>query len=93
MKLLPPDHPDAPKFWMNETGGLVPMVEKYLRGGKLTPKEISWIKAYLFQWYRSPVWAPSGVLEALRLRVAAISTQKDIDDIITAGLEIGMDPL
>jgi len=92
--LLPLDHPDAPKFWMYESSGvLATAVTRYLQGDDLTPEEVDLLKAYLWQWYKSPVWEPSGTLEALRLRVAAIATRQDIDDIIEAGLEIGMDPL
>jgi len=94
MKLLPADHPDAPKFWMYESSGVLkPVVTKYLNGEALDAKEVKVFQAYLWQWYKSPVWEPSGMLEALRLRVAAIATRQDIDDIIEAGLEIGMDPL
>ena len=51
------------------------------------------MRAYLWQWVKSPVWGPSGALEALRLRVAAIGSLQDIDDAIEAMVEIGMDPL
>jgi hypothetical protein len=38
--LLPPDHPDAPKYWTYESSGVLkPAVEKYLNGKWLTRAE------------------------------------------------------
>jgi hypothetical protein len=92
--LLPPDHPDAPKFWMYETSGVLkPVVQAYLNGERLRPEQVRLMRDYLCQWVCSPVWGPSGSLEALRLRVAAIETGQDIDDCIQVCVDLGMDPL
>lgn len=92
--MLDPSDPLAPKYWRYETSGvLAPAIEAYLNGKPLTVRQIALIRAYLYQWVKSPVWGPSGVLEALRLRVAAIQTADDVRAVIRAGLEIGIDPL
>lgn len=92
--LLPPDHPDAPRYWMHETSGmLAPVVEAYLKGLRLAPNQIKIMRAYLWQWVNSPVWGSSGALESLRLRVAAIKTRQDIHAAIESALDLGMDPL
>ena len=95
MNRLPPEHPDAPKYWMLETSGeLAAAVKRYLDLPRhLEPRDVDLIKAYLWQWVRSPVWAPSGALEALRLMVAAIQTENDISRAITAAIRLEMDPL
>lgn len=93
-QLLSPDHPDAPKYWMYETGGVLSYaVRAYLAGRALRLDQIDLMRAYLWQWVKSPVWAPSGVLEALRLRVAAIESEEDIRAAIEAAVALGMDPL
>jgi hypothetical protein len=92
--LLPPDHPDAPKYWLHETSGeLVPAVHAYLAGERLNEYQIRLVKLYLWQWVRSPVWGPSGALESLKLRVAAIATSEDIARALKHAVDLGMDPL
>ena len=103
MKLLPPEHPDAPKYWMLETSGeLAAAVNRYLDRhinrvlrdpSGLEQRDIDLIKAYLWQWVNSPLWAPSGSLQALRMMVATIQTQNDISRAITAAIRLEMDPL
>lgn len=92
--MLPIDHPDAPKYWMAESSGVLkPVVHELLHGGDLDANEIRLMKAYLWQWVSSPAWAPSGMLEALRLRVMMIQTTDDIHDAIRAAVNMEMDPL
>ena len=94
MTRLPPDHPDAPKYWMHETSGVLePVVRAYLQGDDLDAGQVKLMQAYLWQWVASPVWGPSGVLEALRLQVAAITSGADLNGAIWAMGELGMDPL
>ena len=50
------------------------------------------MQAYLWQWVSSPLWAPSGMLEVLRLRVMMIATTEDARDAIHAAVNIVMDP-
>ena len=91
---LPPDHPDAPKYWVHESSGVLePVVRAYLQGDDLDAGQVKLMQAYLWQWVKSPVWEASSILEALRLRAAAIESRRDIDDAIEAMVEIGMDPL
>lgn len=92
--LLSPEHPDAPKYWMHETSGvLARAVEAYLTGKKLDKEQIKLLQASLHQWVQSPVWTPSGSLEVLRLRVAAIECFWDLHRAIEAAVELNMDPL
>jgi hypothetical protein len=88
------DHPDAPKYWRKETSReLARVVTRYLNGNTLKEAEVYLMRAYLWQWVKSPVWAPSGVLKALRLRVAAIAGTIDLEEAIGAMVELGMNPL
>jgi hypothetical protein len=89
---------DAPKHWMWETSGtLAAALKRYLtltlEGPGLEAGEVACIQAYLRQWVGHPGWQPGGALEALRLRVAAISTAEDINEAIRAAVALGMDPL
>lgn len=91
---LRPDHPDAPKFWMHESSGvLAPVIRAYLDGAVLDGAQVAVMKAYLWQWVKSPAWAPNGALASLRLRVAAIESTEDIRRAIHVALQLGMDPL
>jgi hypothetical protein len=92
--LLPSDHPDAPKYWALEASGVLePVVRAYLAGDDLSLVQIQLMRAYLWQWVKSPVWGPSGALEALRLRVVAIQTHVEVEDAIETMIALGMDPL
>lgn len=84
----------APKYWMYETSGaLAPVVTAYINGETLLPAQVKLMKAYLWQWVGSPAWGPSGALEALRLRIAAIQTHEDLAACVWDAVELGMDPL
>jgi hypothetical protein len=99
--ILPPDHPDAPKYWMNETSGVLkPVIEKYLRGGELGPNELGIFRAYLRQWLESPVWNMGPVdaegrdaLNGLRKRISSIDSMDRLGDWLQAALDQGIDPL
>jgi hypothetical protein len=92
--MLSPNNPDAPKYWMHETSGVLePVIRRFLNEHQLRDDEIATMQAYLWQWVKSPAWAPSGMLEALRLRVASIRTMEDIDQALAGCEELGMDPL
>ena len=98
--LLPPDHPQAPKYWMHETGGqLGPAMERYLRCEPEKPDDVNLIRAYLRQWIDSPVWS-DGVdsetrtsLDELRAKVRALRTRADIDEWVADALDLAIDPL
>ena len=86
------DHPNAPKYWRREPGReLARGVTRYLNGYTLTEAEVYLMRAYLWQWVKSPVWAPSGALKALRLRVAAIANTADVRRAIGTIVKHGMD--
>lgn len=94
--------PEAPGFWMHETSGVLrPVVERYLNGKVLGPREIATMRAYLVQWVNSPVWDQNphadedsrAELQELRGQAAAIKCQRDITVWLRASLDLGMDPL
>ncbi len=92
--MLPPDHPDAPKYWMYETGGkLHPALMAYLTGRPLDAEQIALIAAYLRQWIDSPVWAGGSALAGLRDAARHIRTRADIELVIHTAVEMNMDPL
>jgi|SRR5215472_5296275 len=94
MILLPPDHPDAPKYWMYEIGGkLRSAVTAYINGEKLDRRQLGLIKAYLRQWVNSPVWGENDELKLLRANVATIETHAHIDYCVEIATALGMDPL
>ena len=96
---LAPDHPRAPKYWRNETGGrLQPAIEAYIRGEPLSTVHIGLIRAYLRQWIDSPVWAQDdtssmGKLRVLRESVDRIVTEADLDGWLHSAVALGIDPL
>lgn len=91
---LPPHHGDPPKYWMHETSSvLATAMKSYLDGRDLTAEELDYLKSYLWQWVKSPAWYASGLLEPLRLQVAAISCQRDLEAAIEAATQLGIDPL
>lgn len=96
------DHPDAPKYWTNETSGVLkPVIEVYLSGKLMTLREVAVMRAYLRQWIMSPVWdmnprrtnGDALTLAALRERIDSIVTRLDIERWLAAALESGIDPL
>lgn len=96
--MMPPaNHPDAPHYWMYETSGqLEPVIWSYLQGEKMPDSQIRIMRAYLRQWFASPVWepgGPSGPLEALRDRIDDIATRDDIEGILDDAMDLGIDPL
>jgi hypothetical protein len=93
-KLLRPDDPRAPKFWMYETSGVLkPVVQAYIRGEELTPADVANMRAYLRQWIMAPVWSDIPELQELRSTVDQLATRKDIRDWIWRAVAEGMDPL
>ena len=75
--ILPPDHPDAPKYWSNETGPeLRPAMMLYLTGRALTDRQLQSIKAYVAQWVNS-----------------SVRSRADLEHAIDLAVELGMDPL
>jgi len=98
---LPPDHPDAPKYWMHETGGeLRPAVERYLTNAEMTRRDRHLVILYLRQWVNSPTWdrnphlGTNGNRDLMRLRYAAAAamTRGDIDACTKLAVDLGMDP-
>jgi hypothetical protein len=84
---------DRPKFWMNEsTGILAPVVEAYLVGDALTAEQVHLMRVYLRQWIDSPVWKGDAI-EKLRATVEHISNKTDITNWLDAAMDEGIDPL
>lgn len=83
---------NAPGYWRNETSGaLAPVVEKYLRGGTLTPTEVMTIRAYLRQWVAGDFAGPGVAI--LRRRVRNLHTDADVRGWLADAIELGIDPL
>ena len=101
--LLSPDHPLAPKYWRNETSGvLATAIMRYLeRREALTVRDIALIRAYIVQWIDSPVWEANPHmhdeerchLTALRREAREVSTVALLDAWIDEALRQGHDPL
>ena len=87
---LPATHPDAPKYWMYETSGvLADAVDLYLNHReRMTQFALACLRAYCAQWIDSPAWdahpyasaADSRALADLRLDAIAIYTLDALDD-------------
>ena len=93
-KLFSPKDPNAPRYWMHESSGVLePVIVDYLDGKVLSPEQVALMRAYLWQWVKSPVWAANWELDALRIHVAAAETDDDIHGCIGAAVKLGMDPL
>jgi hypothetical protein len=94
-KLLDPADPQAPKYWMNETSGVLrPAVEAYINLRPMTAMQIGAMRAYLRQWIQSPVWKGfDEEMADLRRDVETIRTREDISAWLHAALDIGQDPL
>ena len=100
--LPPPESPDAPKYWRNETGGALRIaVENYLNRQVMTVRDVALMRAYLCQWIESPVWELNPSLDVrgraslafLRLRARRILTVQDIHRWIADATAQGHDPL
>jgi hypothetical protein len=94
--LLPPDHPQAPKYWMKEIGGqLYPAIRRYLENRPEGPFDVSLIRDYLRQWIDSPVWDSDDEtgLNDLRRTVRLIKTRDHITSWLQCALDLNIDPL
>jgi hypothetical protein len=100
--MLPPDHPNAPKFWRNETSGVLePAIMAYLGGGPMTESQVMLVRLYVLQWINSPVWNENPAitdygraeLKALRDQAEAIRTRADLREWFHIALDEGIDPL
>jgi hypothetical protein len=93
------DHPDAPKYWKNETGGrLAAAVHAYLDNpAAMTVRDMALMRAYLSQWIQSPAWDanPRGaqLVAELRAGVGAIRDARDLQAWMHACEDAGLDPL
>jgi hypothetical protein len=103
MNSLPhPASPEAPKYWMHETGGeLKPAMKRYLLGEQLSDRDVLLIKLYLKQWIDSPAWDANPAMDddsridlaSLRVAAASLRDRTGIDEWIKHADEIGIDPL
>ena len=100
--MIPPDHPDAPKYWVHETSGVLPrVVKKYLGGSSLCPMDVMYMRAYFRQWAFSLVWdrnphrTPESERELadLRRRIDDIKDARSIYQWLKLATAMGMDPL
>jgi hypothetical protein len=92
--VLPVSDSRAPKYWMNETSGvLAPIIHAYLKHQPMTYQQVKVMGAYLSQWIDSPVWYGNPTLERLQRDAHLIQTRADIARWLTYALEQGIDPL
>ena len=99
--LPPPEDPQSPKYWMNETSGVLePAVQAYLKGWPLSVLQIGVLRAYLRQWIQSPVWDMNPhiteesrtQLAQLRSSVEMIRTRQDVETWTALSQEMCIDP-
>lgn len=100
---LPTDPADAPKYWRDETSGVLARAIRVFLGdpGDLTVRDVAYIRAYLSQWIQSPAWDANphhddrsrAALAELRAGVGAIADAADIRAWLFAALGEGHDPL
>jgi hypothetical protein len=88
----------APKYWKYQGNALVPAMERFLRLDPLSERDITLIKAYLWQWIESPAWgqnasaAGARALAELRADVGKLQTITHIHNWVRLATDWGMDP-
>lgn len=96
------DDPRRPKYWMQETSGVLkPVIEKLLAFTDLTHRDIAVLRLYFQQWVDSPAWDANPhaddrsrrVLAELRSKARTLRTSHDVMDWVAAATREGMDPL
>jgi hypothetical protein len=81
-----------PGYWMHETSGVLrPVVEDYLNGRPLTPRQVATMRAYLRQWINGPWKGP--MIDVLRTQIEEITSREDIHIWLDRALHEGIDPL
>jgi hypothetical protein len=85
--------PSDPDIWMYETSGLLrPAVRAYLKGKRMTAKDITAVRFYLTVWIYAPEFVGEGV-EALRQGVDGLTSRKAIEDWLTTARKEWISPL
>ena len=102
-KLPHPSHPDAPKYWMDETGGALALaVVRFVQDpASMNALDIALVRAYLAQWVNSPVWDMNPhqgahgrrELADLRLDVEMLATVDALRAWLRRAFLAGIDPL
>ena len=100
---LPADHPAAPKYWKNETSGLLALAVAAFIANPLgiTEDEVHLMRAYCEQWIDSPAWDGNPhanwqgrlVLATLRRNAREIRTPRDLVWWLAVATREGFDPL
>ena len=97
-----PEDPEAPKYWIYETQGVLGrVIRKYLAGTSLCPVDISYMRAYFRQWANSPAWDrnPHRTAESerelaeLRRAVDDVKDTQSVYEWVKMATRLGMDPL
>jgi hypothetical protein len=97
-----PGSHEAPKYWQFEPSGeLTSAMWRYLRNEPLTDKDMTLIRAYLWQWIDSAVWDRNPNRNAstivrlgeLRGAVGGLTTREAIEQWVRRAADEGMDPL
>ena len=90
MTAMSHSHPD---FWMYETSGVLrPAVRTYLKGKRMTAKDIAAIRTYLRVWIFAPEFDSEGV-EALRQTVDGLASREAIEDWLATARKEWVSPL
>ena len=90
--MLPVWHPQAPRYWMNETSGVLrPAIAAYLAGEPMTGEDIAALRASLRQWIAGP-WKGSGITD-LRRRIDELTSREAIECWLDDALARDIDPL
>jgi hypothetical protein len=100
---LPADHPRAPRYWKNETSGLLALAVAAFINEPLgiTQDEVDLLRAYVTQWIDSPTWEANPhacaqdrlVLDALRTNARMIRTPRELVWWLAVATREGLDPL
>jgi len=78
---------------MHEVSGVLrPVVEDYLNGKPMTPRQVATMRAYLRQWIVNGPWQ-GPMVDPLRTRVEEITTREDIEEWLDMAEACGIDPL
>lgn len=85
----------AGRYWRHEeTGILIPVIEAYLRGDRLTTMQVATMRAYLRYWISAPEWVGVDDLRHdLRDGIDGLVDRETIARWIDKATERGLDPL
>jgi hypothetical protein len=103
LEMLPkPYCAEAPRYWLQETSGVLRLViERLFDDKELRADEIRILGEYFRQWIDSPAWdlnphageSDRATLHRLRLEVRQLRTMRQVNRWLDDAYKIGVDPL